>query len=403
MAKKKYHMINELPHIYELEDMIEFCRKYEHLYIYGRNTNQEYLLKYLDMCGILADGYTVSRLNDSDKKNFQYREASVESIESVIRMKNTGVILALPDRFYGQIIPFFRKNEFTNYFIMSEYNKRIIAEQVAPRDRENLTFEVSLADHCNLSCQMCDHYSQLSEEWFVDMGQFRKDMMRMGQLFDHKIAAISLLGGEPTLHPNLIDCIKITREQFPEAEVIVLTNGVLLTALEHSPQGNFWQVCKENDIHITVTVYPIKIDYEAIEAKSKEYGVPVMMSSNIHAAKSTKIVKVSDKHTMDLAGNVEKFYCISCLYFNKFNVLKDGRLYMCPIAAHSNIFNEAFNQKLKLEERDSLDIYEIESWKEIAEFTCQYRPFCSYCDLKHWGPFGNWKASTKKIDEYVGE
>lgn len=400
MGNKNIHLINELPHIYELEDMMEFCRKYEHIYIYGKGENQELLLKYFDMCGVEIAGYVVTFMR-TDEAPLRYREIPVKLVEEVLSEKGTGIIVALPDRHYKSVIPLFREAGFQDYFIMTEYNKRAIAGQVKPRGKDQMTFEISLADHCNLSCQMCDHYSQLSEKWFVDMEQFEKDMIRMGELFEHEIGAITLLGGEPTLHEDLIKCIRITRREFPKGELIILTNGVLLLELEHSPKGNLWEVCKENDVHISVTVYPIKLDYAAIEEKGKEYGVPVFMSSNIHAEKSMKITKISDKHTMDLQGGVERFYCVNCLYFNKFNVLKDGRLYMCPVAAHSNIFNHAFDQKLKIREKDFLDIYQINSWEDIAEYSAGYIPFCSYCDLKHWGHHSEWKASSKKIEEYI--
>lgn len=171
--------------------------------------------------------------------------------------------------------------------------------------------------------------------------------------------------------------------------------------LEHSEYGNLWEVCKRCNVHITVTVYPIGINYEGIEKKAKEYGVSIAMSSDIHAAKNTKIVKTSDKHTMDLRGNVDKFYCVNCLYFNKFNVLKDGRYYMCPVEAHVNIFNKAFDKNLSFKEGDYLDIYKVKNWKEFAEFSSKYVPFCSYCDLKKWGHYGSWKPSTRKIEEYI--
>ena len=150
-----------------------------------------------------------------------------------------------------------------------------------------------------------------------------------------------------------------------------------------------------------ITVYPIKIDYEAIEEKGREYNVLVEMSSDIHVEDLTKITKTSDKHTMDLTGNVLPFYSVNCLYFNKFTVLKDGRVYMCPIAAHSNIFNKAFHQNLELKEKDSLDIYRIDSWREIAEFSAKSVPFCRYCDLKHWYHHSQWKSSNKTIEEYI--
>jgi MoaA/NifB/PqqE/SkfB family radical SAM enzyme len=223
----------------------------------------------------------------------------------------------------------------------------------------------------------------------------------MGKIFGREIACITLLGGEPTLHSDIIRCMEITRRNFPGAQIIILTNGLLLPALEHAPRGNLWQACKDLNVHITVTVYPLKFDYAALERKAEEYGVVLAMSSNIHAEKLTREVKMSDKHTLDPAGDVGKHYSLACVYFNKFNVLKDGRYYMCPPAAHSGIFNKYFNQNLELTDEDSLDIYKVKDWRELAEFAAKPVPFCRYCDLKNWHRHSQWKASTKEITEYI--
>lgn len=403
MTRKSIHLINELPHIYEMEDMMDFCSKYEKVYIYGRAVNQEYLLKYFDMAGVDVSGFIVTTVREDEKKCFLYRELPVISYDEFLGIKkniNAGIVVGVSDKHYFDIIPRFRRTGFNDYFLMTEFNKRAIAKQMMPRKHEELTFEISLADHCNLSCQMCDHYSQLSKPWFVDLNQFDNDLKQMGRIFEHKIGAISLLGGEPTLHKDLIDCIKIVRREFPDSELIILTNGIKLLELENSEKGNIWQICKDYDVHITVTVYPLKINYEAIEKKAEEYGVLLAMSSDIHATELTKIVKISDKHTMDMEGKVDKFYCVNCLYYNKFNVLKDGRLYMCPVAAHSNILNEYFGINLELLEGDYLDIYKVSSWEEVAEFSSKWVPFCRYCDLKKWGHYSKWKPSTKKLEEY---
>jgi len=400
MDNKKLHVINLLPHIYELEDMVAFCNNYSRVYIYGTGHNQEYLLKYFDMCDIKIEGFVVTDLS-RDIPDWVYRKMPIKDVFTVMSEEGSGIIVALPDRYYNNVIPRFREKGFTDYFIMSEHNKNAIAGQVRPRLKEEMAFEVSLADHCNLSCQMCDHYSQLSKPNFLNLAQFEKDIARLGELYDHKIGYISLLGGEPTLNKDIIKIIKLTRSQFPDSQLIILTNGVLLNSWETAPEGNLWEALRENKVHITVTVYPINLDYEAIEKKAAEYGVSINMSSNIHAKKSTKNVKISDKHTMKPDKSIDKFYCVNCLYYNKFNVLKNGRIYMCPVAAHSDIFNSAFNQNLELTENDSIDIYKINSWEEIAEFSSRYIPFCSYCDLKHWGRYSEWKASTKKIEEYI--
>lgn len=198
MSAKKLHTINELPHIYELEDMMGFCEKYSKIYIYGIAINQEMLLKYFDMCDVKIMGYVVTWY--PEKICFSYREMPVRLMEDVIEEEETGIIVALSDRYFQDIIPRFREKQFNDYFIMSEFNKRAIANQVRPRKREKMAFEVNLADHCNMSCQMCDHYSQLSEPCFLDFEQFQKDIKRLGELYDHDLSYITLLGGEPLLN-----------------------------------------------------------------------------------------------------------------------------------------------------------------------------------------------------------
>lgn len=394
------HWINRLPHIYEIDDLIAFCRRNKRIYIYGRGEAQEWLLRFLDMCGVVnVEGYVVSF--NPDESNFCYRKLPVKLIGDIIDQPDIGIVLGLCDRYHGEIIPMFRNKGFENWISLTEHTRLGIAEQMAPRNKDEMTFEVSLADHCNLSCQMCDHFSQLSDPWFVDVEQFKKDIRRMAEIYDHEIGAISLLGGEPTLHPHLNELIEFVREQFPETELILLTNGVLLTNLENSSQGNLWEILKKNHVHVTVTVYPIKLDYIAIEKKAAEYGVSLKLSSDIHAVEATKQVKISDKHAMDLDGKVPKEHCVHCLYFNKFNVVKDGRYYMCPVQAHINIFNNKFEKNLLYTESDYLDIYEVNDWHEFAEYGSKWVPFCRFCDQKNWKHESVWKNSNKSIEEYI--
>lgn len=124
MSAKKLHTINELPHIYELEDMMEFCKKYSKIYIYGTAINQEMLLKYFDMCDVKIMGYVVTWY--PEEICFSYREMPVRLVEDVIGEEKTGIIVALSDRYFKDIIPMFREKQFHDYFIMSEFNKRII-------------------------------------------------------------------------------------------------------------------------------------------------------------------------------------------------------------------------------------------------------------------------------------
>ena len=171
--QRNKHLINHLPHVYELEDLIRFCGNYKELYIYGYEEEQEYILKLLDLCGIKTTGYIVT-YGENEKEEFFYRKLPVYKADEILKKKDAGIILGLSERLYDQIIPWFRKIGYTSYFQMTEHTLMGIAEQLKPRAREEMTFEISLADHCNLSCQMCDHFSQLSEPWFVDISDFER-------------------------------------------------------------------------------------------------------------------------------------------------------------------------------------------------------------------------------------
>lgn len=408
---RERHLINKLAPLEELDKFVQFCRKYRKIYIISDGM-EEYIIKYLYLCEI-KNFYGVIKVESKFDaimsnairflkkiKSFNYRNLSCQHSVKMQYTDDVGVVIAGMGNI-NRLERFLNKKGFMNKFILSEFSTRAIAEAVAPRTKEEMAFEINLVDHCNLSCQMCDHFSQLSEEKYLDIESFKRDMTRMGEIFQHDIGGVYLLGGEPTLHPQLIEIIEYTRTQFPKTELILLTNGMLLTHLENGERGNLWRTLKECNVHVTVTVYPLKINYLAIEEMARKYNVVLMMSSDIHAPAPTRQIKISDKHTLDLYGSQPKHHCVHCLYFNKFNVLKDGKYYMCPIQAHIDIFNRRFDKNLEHIDGDFLDIYKIDDWREFAEYSSNWVPFCRFCDQKKWGHASEWKSSTKCIEEYI--
>ena len=88
--------------------------------------------------------------------------------------------------------------------------------------------EFHLADHCNLNCRGCAHMSNIAEPHLADLDQYIKDIARLRDLF-WGIDRIRLMGGEPLLNDQLPEFIKVTREFFPDTDMHVVTNGLLLT------------------------------------------------------------------------------------------------------------------------------------------------------------------------------
>ena len=385
-------MIFDQPHIYEIEDMMEFVKQYKQIYIYGCGDNQEYLLKFFDICGIPIKGYVVTYLQET---NLKYRQMPIKLVEDVVKEEGTGIVIGLSDRYFNVVIPNLRRLNFSDYFIMSEHNKRTIAHKLRPRNKDLMWIEINLVDHCNLNCQMCDHFSQLvTTPFLLDIKTFERDMNRLAELCSNDIGIIKLQGGEPTIHPDLIRFIEITRQLFPKCTIYLFTNGLLLNRLS----CEFWQACKDNDITLQLTTYPININVKAIEEKACNYGVKLQVFAEV--ANRLRGVKHSTKHPFDLEGKREKYEFICCYHLNETITLRDGKLYTCSIRPYANYFNDAFNQKLVLSEEDGIDIHSANNYEEIAEFVARRIPFCNYCDIKNRKVF-KWARSKKTICEYI--
>jgi MoaA/NifB/PqqE/SkfB family radical SAM enzyme len=147
--------------------------------------------------------------------------------------------------------------------------------------RKVLNFSISIAEHCNLNCISCEKFCPIAEPKFIDINVFEKDCARMAQLAGTNIELINLYGGEPLLHPQIIECIKILRRYFKDAPLMILSNGLLLPM---QPK-EFWLACKENAVSLYLTHYPISLDFDNIKNIAANYKVNVDYYDNFEPVK----------------------------------------------------------------------------------------------------------------------
>src|SRR5688572_27287640 len=94
--------------------------------------------------------------------------------------------------------------------------------------------EYNIVEHCNLRCAGCDHASPLLPKTFLSLVDFEKDLLALKHTA--RIGTFKLLGGESTLHPQIIQLIlKVKSLDFTET-VCVITNGTVL----HKMDDRFW-------------------------------------------------------------------------------------------------------------------------------------------------------------------
>lgn len=259
--------------------------------------------------------------------------------------------------------------------------------------REMIKFCVPLVEHCNLRCRGCDHFAPLAEEEFADLALFEDDFARLSYLTDGKAEKIGLMGGEPLLNPRVTEYFYIARKHFPKSRIRIVTNGVLLL----KQKEDFWKACRNNNIIIEVTRYPIHLNFEKMKSVAQKNEVYLTFYDDTGESERT-----SNHIPLDLEGrqDIQRNF-MKCYHANNTIFLKKGRLYTCTIAPNISHFIKFFDVDIKTSPADSIDIYEAQSAEEIMQFLSKPIPLCRYCHVDK-RTFGNpWKRSRKDIKEWT--
>ena len=252
--------------------------------------------------------------------------------------------------------------------------------------------EIHLAEHCNLNCYSCNHFSQLAAEEYYDIDIFENDIRRLYELTNGLINRFQLMGGEPLLNKNCKDYFYIVRKYFKNSLIWLITNGILLPKQDE----NFWVSCKENRVEIHPTKYPININWDYITNLCNQYGIVLSFYND------TSVQKESLKTVLNLDGITDPSNnFINCFIANDCLFLSNGKLFTCGLISNIRHFNKYFGKNLKVTEHDYIDIYKAQNYNEILQFLAKPVPFCRYCDITKWYGIGKWEISKRDINEYL--
>lgn len=196
------------------------------------------------------------------------------------------------------------------------------------------------------------------------------------------------MGGEPLLNPNISEICNIARE-YSTGMIEIITNGLLL----ESRSIDFWEVCKKNEINITISSYPVKLNRDKI---AKYYGVNILYRGGDKTRPWSKFV-------LDIDGKQNhktNFY--NCPFSNNCIFLKDGNIATCGLPFYIEIFNKYFNKNLIVNKNDYINIYEAQSIDEILKFCSKPIKFCRYCNIQKSDFYKiEWGNSKRLIEEWT--
>lgn len=233
--------------------------------------------------------------------------------------------------------------------------------------------QVILIKTCNFNCKGCGHYANLFNKMpeshnIYEIGDFKRDIKLISE--NTEVFRLRMLGGEPLLYPYLIESLEFTRECFPNSDIRLVTNGVLLL----KASAELLQCIFENKIGLDISVYKptYKVKNEIIarlDAFNIRYDFEGLEEGYIEAfRKNVSLNKINNPQK-----SFEECPDKQCL------TLMQGKLYKCPFEAFSYKFFDYFNISNPC--KYGYDIHEERiDWKEqINKMQLFSADACKYC------------------------
>lgn len=180
--------------------------------------------------------------------------------------------------------------------------------------------EAHLADHCNLRCVHCCTLSPRLPARLTRPDELARDLERAARVLRPR--SFKLTGGEPLLHPQLLDCLDVARASGIAETLSVTTNGLLL---ERVSDGFFERIDR-----LTLSWYrDVGLSAAAvarIEARCRAHRVALTVKRIDSFGRMDPEAPLSDAEARRVHG--------ACWLKVRCHLLHEGRFYACTRPPH---------------------------------------------------------------------
>jgi len=241
-----------------------------------------------------------------------------------------------------------------------DINYKIIDGRIKTR-----SLEVHIVDHCNLSCAECCSLSPFLPKRFVSPDEMEHDL----RLAEKVVAPtyLKLVGGEPLLHPQLLECLRVAK-RLELAEVLsVTTNGLFIKEMA----DEYWDLIDA----MTLSIYPAPKLNDAvmkeIEKKAQQFNVFLNIKHQPEFVKMTHWNPAADPESKQAIFS-------DCWLRERCHIVDKGRFYMCTRPPH---FHTLFRGEKPFQD-DGIVLHAGETLvDEMYQYLRRDKPLnaCLYC------------------------
>lgn len=187
------------------------------------------------------------------------------------------------------------------------------------------SLEAHVVDHCNLTCAECCSLSPHLPRWQVEPAHLADDLARAARVLAPGV--FKLVGGEPLLHPELVELVHVARRSGIAPRISLTTNGLLL---ERTPDS-LWKAIDA----FTISLYPRPaLDAGAraeIEARAAQFDVALNWKRQDDFVVMNRLAASTDDDEL-------RSLFADCWIRERCHMVRAGRFYTCTRPPHFHAY-----------------------------------------------------------------
>lgn len=238
--------------------------------------------------------------------------------------------------------------------------------------------EIHVTHSCNLSCESCSHYCNHGHQGVLALDKAEDWMEAWNKLLNPRM--FSLLGGEPTLHPQLSEFLSLARSKWPQAHLRIATNGFFL----HRHKELLHVLRQDPNTHIEISIHHngpeyikrLEPNFNLLREWNARYGIKVKVT--LSYKKWTRRYKGFGNNMEPYEDNLPEESWKSCPARDCFQLF-EGKIWKCAPLAYLKLQDKKYNLSPK--------------WKKYLA----YKPLEPDCTIEELHNFFKWQ-----VEDYCG-
>ena len=238
------------------------------------------------------------------------------------------------------------------------------------------SLEYNVVWQCTNSCRACSHLAPINPHELVPLDVFEESVNLAARVVDPVM--FKLIGGEPLLHPEIVELAAIAKASGISPDVIISTNGVLLDKQSDA----FWEADFDA---LRITRYPDQVtdkQWFAWKRKAGEHG------KKFQGGPQDDFYKPIIKKPSSVEDTYRKF--TACPWKDHCTTLDRDCLYICPQALFFPLHFEEVEP-----DKDELCLYDCSPGK-VAQYMHREEPM-EACKKYSYYHYVHWKQVPRKL------